>query len=94
MIKLCVAAVINKLSGMGVFSVYWYAIGMNLQIQEMGHTILKFIDCELLITVKAVEALQNFVNIIGFDKEESVVDISSVEFNQATVDHLIHHHLF
>ena len=47
MIKLGVAVVINKLSGMGVFSVYWYAVGMNLQIQEMRHTILKFIDCEL-----------------------------------------------
>ena len=33
--------------------------------------------------MEAIEFLQNLVNVIGFDKREGVVDISSVEFNQS-----------
>ena len=57
MVELSVTFVIDKLRRMCFLSIYRYPIRMNLHVEEMWHTVLKFVNGELKIFVKSVELL-------------------------------------
>ena len=84
MVPFCEAFEVSELCSMCVFSVDRYSIWMYLQIQKMRDTVFEFVNSEFKIVMEGVKLVEDVIDIFRFDKEESVVNITSIKLHLST----------